>query len=150
ATEHGDGVSFLFTADRYFVIGDETLTATLEIWRKGKPLDAAITQAFPTVVDPVRHEERAVPLAFTPSGTRLASVFAPASLRLARESAIRLSVEFDYGDGRQRAHFDFQYTPTDGIPARFTGAFRDSLESGSLVIHAGIDVTTPGPYLIDA
>jgi hypothetical protein len=36
------------------------------------------------------------------------------------------------------------------VPARFTGSFRDGVEDGSLVIHAGIDVTVPGWYVIDA
>jgi hypothetical protein len=59
-------------------------------------------------------------------------------------------VEFDHGHGTQRAHFDFQYTPAGGIPARFTGAFGDAVEAGSLVVHAGVEVTTPGHYVIDA
>jgi hypothetical protein len=40
-------------------------------------------------------------------------------------------------------------TPARGIPARFTGAFRDAIEAGSLVIHAGVAVDTPGHYVID-
>jgi hypothetical protein len=35
------------------------------------------------------------------------------------------------------------------VPARFTGAFRDAVEAGSLVVHAGVAVTTAGRYVID-
>jgi len=96
------------------------------------------------------HGERKIPIAFTVRGTALAHTFAPAQLALARQSAITMSVEFDDGIARQRAQLDFQYTPTGGIPARFTGAFRDTIEDGSLVIHAGVEVARAGHYVIDA
>lgn len=149
STDHGLGVSYLFTADRYFVIGDETLTATLDVRRNDKPIPVTITAAYAAVLDPVTHNERPIPLAFAPSGALLASTFAPAKLDLPRQAAIGMYVEFDHGSGKQRAHFDFQYTPAHGIPARFTGAFTESLDAGSLVIHAGVEVTTPGHYVID-
>ena len=148
--DQGDGITYLFTADRYFVLADETLTATLVVRRDGKPIAVTLTQAFFAVLDPVTHREQPIPLTFASRGGILAATITPARLALARQSAIGVYVEFDYGDGKQRAHIDFQYTPSAGIPARFTGVFHDALESGSLVIHAGIDVTTPGPYLIDA
>jgi hypothetical protein len=147
--DHGAGITYLFTADRYFVIGDETLTATLDVRRGGAPIPVAITQAHAAVVDPGGAEPRRIPLAFAPSGSILAAQLAPARLDLARQAAIGVYIEFDHGAGRQAAHFDFQYTPTRGIPARFTGAFRDAIETGSLVIHAGVAVETPGHYVID-
>lgn len=147
--DHGDGVRFLFTADRYFVIGDDTLTSRLEVRRDDKPLAVTIVQAYAAVIEP-GHDARPIPLAFTPSGAGLTHTFAPAQLGLARQAAIGMYVEFDDGIARQRAHFDFQYTPASGIPARFTGAFHDSLEAGSLVIRAGVDVVTAGSYVIDA
>jgi hypothetical protein len=149
-SDRGDGVSYLFTGDRYFVIADETLTATLDVRRDGQPLAVAITQAYAAVVDPVSHGERPIPLVFVPSGALLAVSFAPAKLGLARQAAIGMYVEFDYGGANQRAHFDFQYTPAGGIPARFTGAFTESIDAGSLLIHAGVEVTSPGHYVIDA
>jgi hypothetical protein len=50
--DHGAGITYRFTADRYFVIGDETLTATLDVRRNGAPIPVAITQAYAVVVDP--------------------------------------------------------------------------------------------------
>jgi hypothetical protein len=58
-------------------------------------------------------------------------------------------VEFETATAHQHAHFDFQYTPASGIPARFTGAFRDEVVDGSLVVHAGVNVARAGRYLID-
>jgi hypothetical protein len=148
--DHGLGVSYLFTADRYFVIADETLTATLEVRHNGKPIPVTITQAYAAVLDPVTHDEHPIPLTFAPRGSLLAVTFVPAKLDLPRQAAIGMYVEFDHGAGKQRAHFDFQYTPAAGIPARFTGVFHDVIDAGSLVIHAGVEVTSPGPYVIDA
>ncbi|HEX3482041.1 MAG TPA: hypothetical protein VHT91_43805 [Kofleriaceae bacterium] len=146
--DHGAGITYLFTADRYFVIGDETLTATLDVRRGGAPIPVAITQAYAAVMPPGGSAPR-IPLAFAPSGSILAAQLAPARLDLARQAAIGIYIEFDPGSGRQAAHFDVQYTPARGIPARFTGAFRDAIETGSLVIHAGVAVDTPGRYVID-
>ncbi|HEU4733163.1 MAG TPA: hypothetical protein VFT22_34960 [Kofleriaceae bacterium] len=150
AADHGDGVSYLFTADRYFVIADETLTATLDVRRDGVPIPVTITQAYAAVLDPVSHRDQPIPLSFAASGSILAATFAPAKLDLARQAAIGMYVEFDDGTAKQRAHFDFQYTPARGIPARFTGAFSESIEAGSLVIRPGVEVTSPGHYVIDA
>jgi hypothetical protein len=149
-TDHGDGVSFLFTADRYFAIGDDTLTATLDVRRDGVPIPATITKAYAVVADPVGHVEPPIEMAYAAAaGGGLASVFAPAKLALRRQSTISLYVEFDYGSASQLGHFDFQYTPDRGIPARFTGAFTEALDAGSLVVHAGLEVTSPGHYVID-
>lgn len=149
-TEHGLGVSYLFTADRYFVIGDETLTATLEVRKNGTPIPVKITQAYAAVLDPVTHVDKQIPLTFGARGTSLASTFAPSTLPLKRQTAIAIDVEFDHGSGTQHGHFDFQYTPAGGIPARFTGTFGDAIDAGSLVVRAGVEVTAPGHYVIDA
>jgi len=149
-TDADDGVTFLFTADRYFVFGDESLTATLDVWRDGKPIAVTITRAFAAVLDPVHHDEHPIPLAFASEQGRNVAHFAPASLGLARQSAIGMYVELDDGTAKQRAHFDFQYTPAAGVPARFTGVFADAIENGSLVIHTGVEVTRAGHYVIDA
>ncbi len=148
--DHGIGVSYLFTADRYFVIGDETLTATLEVKHNGKPIAVKVTQAYAAVVDPVTHVDKQIPLTYAARGAGLASTFVPSLLPLARQAAITMVIEFDHGSGAQRAQLNFQYTPKSGIPARFTGGFTDAIDAGSLVVRAGVEVTTPGHYVIDA
>jgi hypothetical protein len=150
--DHGAGLTYLFTADRYFVFGDQTLTATLDVRRDGKPIAVTVAQAYAVVLDPANPANRApprIPLAFAATGPLQAAVFAPAGLGLARQSAIGIYLEFDHGNGRQAAHFDFQYTPDHGVPARFTGAFREAIDAGSLAIHAGIEIATPGHYVVD-
>jgi hypothetical protein len=148
--DRGIGVSYLFTADRYFVIADETLTATLEVRHNGKPIPVKITQAYAAVLDPVTHADKQIPLTFTARGAALASTFVPSLLPLRRQTAFTVAIEFDHGSGTQRAQFDFQYTPKTGIPARFTGAFSDAVDAGSLIVRAGVEVASPGHYVIDA
>lgn len=46
------------------------------------------------------------------------------------------------------ASFTFNSTPI--IPAKFTGNYRESIESGSLIISAEIDVFKPGQYIFEA
>jgi hypothetical protein len=146
-TDHGLGLAYLFTADRYFVVGDETLTARLEVRRKTAPVSVKITQAFATVVGSAA--DPPIPVGFVASGDNYTATFAPGKLGLRRQTAITMSIEFDHGAGVQRGHFDFQYTPPGGIPARFTGVFRDAVDAGSLVIHAGVAVAVAGHYVID-
>jgi len=147
-------VKFLFTADRYFVIGDGALHATLDVHKDGDatPVPVRITGAYAVVLDPSKPDAvgMQVPLAFTGAGGSWAATFAPASLtQLSRQTTIGMYVEFETDHARQHAHFDFQYTPASGIPARFTGELRDEIVDGSLVIHAGVAVARGGRYLID-
>jgi hypothetical protein len=143
-TDHDDGVEFLLTADRYFVIGDETIAVTLDVTRDGKPLDVAIADAFVATADQQRY-----PLVFARRDATNLATFAPTILRAQRQTTATVYVDFEYGDTHQRSHFDFQYTPASGIPARFTGTFREGVENGSLVVHAGLAVERAGYYLVD-
>jgi hypothetical protein len=149
-TDSDEHVSYLFTAERYFVIGDETLTPTLAVKRDGKPIEVTITQGYATVRDPVSHKEPAIPVSFTRQGDHYAATFAPAKLAIRRQAQISLYVEFDFATGKQLGHFDLQYTPATGVPAKFNGTFGDDVVDGSLIVHVGIDVTTAGHYVIDA
>jgi hypothetical protein len=151
-TDADDGVTFLFTADRYYVLGDEPLVATLEAWRDGAPLAVTIAQAFAVVLKPgtVPQLEDAIPVTYAAEGGRMVARFVPSTIAgLTRQTAIGMYVEFEYGGAKQRGHFDFQYTPSAGIPARFTGQFSDAIETGSLVIRAKVDVIDAGSYLLD-
>ena len=148
ADDHGHGIQYLFTADRYFVIGDETLTAMLDVRRDGKPVAVAINDAHAVILDPRGQSSPPIAMHYAPSGGARGGA-RTARFDLPRQSAIGVYVEFDFGAGRQVAHFDFQYTPARGIPARFTGTFSDAIDAGSLVVHTGVEVATPGHYVID-
>ncbi|HEY4240349.1 MAG TPA: hypothetical protein VGM88_11060 [Kofleriaceae bacterium] len=147
-TDANDGVKFLFTADRYFILGDEQVTADLGVnTDDGQPVAVTITQAFAAVPP----DGARTPLAFTPQGLVQGATFAPKVLGVERQSAVGLYVEFTYNGGKtQRANLMIQYTPAAGIPATFTGSFHDAIEGGSLAIHAGVSVTRAGHYVIDA
>lgn len=147
-TDADDGVDFLFTADRYYVFGDEIVSPSLDVRRGGQPIPVSITQAFAAVIEPGNGNPTRFPFALG-GGAPLRGAFAPAAMRLSRQAAIGLYVEFDYGGAKQRARIDLQYAPTAGIPARFTGTFREGVEGGALVIRAGVTVARAGHYLVD-
>jgi hypothetical protein len=147
-TDADDGVDFLFTADRYFVFGDEAIAPSLDVRRDGKPIPVTITQAFAAVIEPGNRAPARFPFELR-GGSPLRGAFAPSMMRLSRQAAIGLYVEFDYGGARQRARIEFQYTPSAGIPARFTGSFQDAAANGSLVVRAGVTVVRGGHYVID-
>jgi hypothetical protein len=147
-TDADDGTSFLFTADRYFVFADETLTSTLEVRHGGATVPVQITAALVAVLDP-KTKPQPIAIQYSEHAGVWSAQLAPATLHLTGQSAIGMYIEFDAGHGRQRAHYDFQYTPAAGMPARFTGRFQDAVVDGSLVIAANVDVTTPGHYVLD-
>ncbi|HEY0194135.1 MAG TPA: hypothetical protein VGC42_23620 [Kofleriaceae bacterium] len=150
-TDHDEHVTYLFTADRYFVIGDQPLHASLVVQRDGAPITAPITQAYAVVLDPVHHQEPPIAMSYAAAASGgFAATLEPARLGLKRQAAIALYIEFDYGTGKQVGHFDVQYTPTSGVPARFNGKFADAVEHGSLIVKAGLEVTAAGHYVIDA
>ena len=142
-TEASDGTELLFTADRYFVVGDETITPTLTLVRNGKPVPFTVTQSFVAVLDPKATAD-SPRYPFT-----IGKPFAPSTIPAARQAALGLFVEITFAKVTQRARIDFQYTPAGGIPARFTGTFRDGIENGSLVVYAQVEVARAGRYLID-
>jgi hypothetical protein len=142
-TDARDGTELTFTADRYFVVGDETITPKLTLVKNGKPVPYRVTQAFVSVLDP-RSTADSPRYPFT-----LGEPFAPNTIPVARQAAIGLFVELVFGNITQRARIEFQYTPAAGIPARFTGQFRDALENGSIVVRAEVEVVRAGRYLID-
>ncbi len=140
----------MFTADRYFVVGDETLTARLSVMRGGAPVATTkILSAFAAVADPTLPAPTRIPIAYAAGEGGWNATFSPAALGVKRQAAISMEIEFSDGTATQHGHFDFQYNPSDAIPARFTGTFSDQVVNGSLVVYAGIDVRAAGHYIID-
>jgi hypothetical protein len=95
--------------------------------------------------------DQRTPVAFRADGDLYAASFRPAELAPAdRPVFIGVYIAFDYGgEVPQKASFIIHYTPERAVPARFTGAFRDSIAAGSLRIEAGVEVARPGHYVID-
>jgi hypothetical protein len=143
STDAADGTEFLFTADRFFVVGAETITPTLDVRRKGVPVavkihDTVVTRIGATVTDAPKYP-------YT-----IGQPFSPSKIPgVDRQASFGMSIAFDLDGRTQLARFDFEYTPQVGIPARFTGTFSDEVIDGSLVIHAGVQVQTAGNYIVD-
>ena len=143
------GVDVLLTADRYWAIGDDEVELIFSATRAGHPirprsLDLYLVAAAEDVSVPVPMTRRGDVYAVTlqladliPNATRTVNVRARAVADLG-------------GDAPEVLRINLGYTPASAEPARFTGTFRDALEDGSLAIYAGVEVTKPGWYNIDA
>lgn len=143
-TDAADGTEFLFTADRYFVVGTETITPTLEVRRKGTTIPVQVHDTFVAILDPKATAD-APRFPFT-----IGQPFSPSTIpNVKRQVAMGMYLQFDLDGRTQIARFDFQYTPEIGIPARFTGVFSDDVVDGSLVIRAGVLVAVAGNYIVD-
>lgn len=141
-------LSLLFSGDRYQLVGDDALEAFAEL---GGTRAFAVHSARAEVIDSVsgtRSEPH--PIDFAARGRRANTRFVPAELGLEQPARIRLTVAIECAGQIEERALNVIYTPEAAVPARFTGSFRDGVEDGSLVIHAGIDVKVPGWFLIDA
>lgn len=147
----------LFTADRYFVTGDDDVVATLKVWKGTTPgPGVAVSDLGATLVaiGDAGEEEIASP-AFEAvredGGVAYRASFDPTPGKGAAAGTYRLRAAFTAPDGTQATgEIDFFVTPRERVPARFTGRFRERLEDGSLVIAAQVDVATAGRYEIEA
>jgi hypothetical protein len=140
----------LFTADRYFVNGDEPALISLEIWHGPEPI-------APRQVEMVAE-------ARDDSGELYRMKLAPrrmaggASVRFEPDKAwpdyagpVRVSAKFSAaGLMEQTGSLDFYFTGSDVIPAEFTGEIGDRLAQGDLVFDVGLRVRKAGRYRVEA
>ncbi|MAQ18500.1 MAG: hypothetical protein CMN30_27335 [Sandaracinus sp.] len=155
-TQSDPTVTFLYSADRYFVIGSEQpVESFLDVRRGGTALRPRIVRATAEVRadrgPPLATAPQPIELAYTWNGERMEHSLDPAAFGpIERTVRIRMDIQFGFeGGGTQRDHINFTYTPTTAQPARFTGAFREEVEEGSLVLYAGVEVVQAGWYNID-
>lgn len=146
--------------ERVFLVGDESVRFSLAAQTgSGAPLPLRVTSAIatpppddsapPTAVNPV-------PLTFNDEGQdgdeAAGDGTATARLQPARQGfaqyqgPIRVEVTVRVGDEEGYLFFDVFYTPQP--PATFTGKVREALEDGSLALHLGVNVHTPGRYVV--
>ena len=140
----------LYTADRYFVRGEEPVTVSLALWHEGEPV-------IPTGVAMV-----AAPSGASGSGDQvvLAVERVASGLRVALvpnehwpEHVGELEVTATFtapGLSEQTGRLSFYFTANDRIPARFTGQFSDDNRNGDLAVDVGVNVETAGTYRIEA
>jgi hypothetical protein len=138
-----------YTADRYFVHGDEPVLISLALWHEGEPVmprDVTLV-ATPEVADG-NGERVAIPV--EPVGTELSAIFVPNDFWPSLVGQLRVTATFSAeGLQEQTGFLAFYFTGTDRIPARFTGDFGERLANGDLVIDVGIDVDVDGPYHVE-
>ncbi len=147
ATRNDPTTSYRFSADKYWVTGDEGITSFLEVENEGRPVPARITDAY---VEPVDAAGKRVSLTYAKEGHRHTNTLAPAKLDgMEGPTKLRLVVVFEAGSGPESAQLSFVFNPPATIPARFTGEFRDEVVDGSIVVYAGVEVETAGHYLVD-
>ena len=148
-TEDDPEVSFLFTADRFFVNGNEPLTAILQAWRGSAPVVPEVVAASMRVVEP--NLGPGAPVAFGVADGIASATIVPAQLIEAEHAVVMaFEVTFTVDDVTQTSSFNFQFTPPNSVPARFVDRMQASVVDGSLVVSAGIEVIRPGYYIIDA
>lgn len=149
-SEDNPDIRYLLTADRYAVVGPQSLVATLDVWKDDVPLSPAIQAAHIRVVKPELGP--LVPITFGLDGERAIARFQPSALLDGPHTLkLQLSVTFDAdNEARQSTAINIEYTPSESIPARFTGGFSERVDAGSLLVDAEIEVYRPGYYVVDA
>lgn len=146
--------------DRYFLVGDEAARLTVSCVTSEGPAacEVALAEARAAPTMPEAGELPSVAVAFHDDGRDgdpAAGDGAPTALFApAREGfggyhgplGVELLLRVDGEEGTAR--FELQYTPA--APARFTGEVREALEDGSLCLYVGLDVDSPGRYVLHA
>jgi hypothetical protein len=94
--------------------------------------------------EPVRLELRA------DAGLLVAELSPARALPADHAGWIEVEARFDAGGEAVSDRLRVHATGPAAIPARFSGAQRDLVRDGSLVVAVGVDVDAPGFYVIDA
>lgn len=140
-----EGVTILFTADRFHLVGDQTLSPVLDVRRDGAPAAVQVSESVVELPD-----GRAVPFALAAQGEVHAGLIRPADLGLEAPTRLLVRAVFDAGGGPRQARFFAHYTPESAVPARFGAPLGDRVVDGGLEVAVELRVETPGLYLIDA
>jgi hypothetical protein len=149
----GDGpdgvVTWLFTAERWAYVGRETVHASLEVERGGKPVAVEVVEASARREGGAGVFGEPEPLHFASEGGRLV-----AELPLARMDdhfgPILLRVRFEYEPGR--FHDDqlrILSTPASRVPGELL-EISDRVSRGNLVLDLAVEVAESGFYRFDA
>lgn len=158
---------YLFTGDRYFVIGNDTINVHLRSASRASinadRVPISIEEASlhkgrghldfrSQKVADIRLNDQGLD-GDKKAGDYIYSVsIAPAQLAAMAKYHGRAQIyaKFKVGDAVTEALIPFEYQPESETPGRFTGTFSDVLEDGSLVVYAGVDVFKPGYFTFDA
>ena len=139
----------LYTADRYFVRGEEAVSVTLALWHEGDPV---IPTGVAMVVAPPGSSGSGEPVVLSAGrvGSELRAPLVPNEHWPDYIGELEVTATFSApGLREQTGRLRFYFTGADRIPARFTGLFSDDARNGDLAIQVGVNVETEGSYRIE-
>ncbi|NMB63670.1 MAG: hypothetical protein GYA16_02245 [Spirochaetes bacterium] len=155
--EKGSDIYYLFTADKYRVIGDEPITFVLMVLQGTKPdsdrVPVTITKSIIKKGNTIKTAKYVSELSLIKNnvGDYTADVTCAQVFTSDKKTGTYWAqVEFKAADEVIDAAIPFEYFPENTIPAKFTGNFRDYIKNGSFYIDVEIDVLRKGYYIIDA
>jgi len=155
--EKGSDIYYLFTADKYHVIGNDSITFVLMVLEGTKPDSSRIPITIhKAIIKKGMNNNKAkyiseLSLTKNNVGDYTADlVCAEAFASEKKTGTYWAEVEFKVGDEVIDAAIPFEYFPETTIPAKFTGNFRDYIKNGSLYVDVEVDVYRKGYYIIDA
>lgn len=140
----------LYTADRYFVRGEEPITVTLALWHEGEPV---IPSGVAMVVAPsgASGSGDQVALLVERVDSELRAALVPNEHWPEYVGELEVTTTFAArGLSEQTGRLSFFFTANARIPARFTGQFSDDSRNGDLAVDVGVTVETAGTYRIEA
>lgn len=144
------GKELLFTADRYYIVGDQVAEITLDLWLDGHSFMTALPNMKAEVfTDGAPRQTVWLEVERTSSGAiaRLQpDRHWPHSAGPVKVTAIGPNI----GADSRGATLDFHFTGSGRIPAEFTAVLGDYIENGSLVVEIGLDVHVAGEFLVTA
>jgi hypothetical protein len=155
--EEDSEIYYLFTADKYRVIGTEPITFTLYA-KKGssmskKRLEIDLTKSvIRKGSDPATAKHVSELPMVKNDSSEFSAEYNPSQIMPSVKTAGKYLASVAFKVSGESASFDipFEYFPEQTIPARFTGNFTEEIKQGSLYINAEINVEREGFYVIDA
>ncbi len=158
---------YLFTGDRYFVVGEESIRIHLRAAERAslnadrvpiRVVEAALYRGQSHLdfkqnkIADLRLNDDGLD-GDEKQGDHIYSVeIRPSQMAaLARfHGRCQVYAKFVVGNLEIEGLIPFEYQPASEIPARFTGNFSDVQEDGSLIVMAEVDVVKPGYFIFDA
>ena len=155
--EKGSDIYYLFTADKYRVIGNDSITFVLMVLQGTKPdserVPVTIHKAVMKKGTNLKTAKYISELSLSKNnvGDYTADfICAEAFSSEKKAGTYWVQVEFKAADEVIDAAISFEYFPENTIPAKFTGNFRDYIKDGSLYIDVELEVYRKGFYIVDA
>jgi len=140
----------LYTADRYFVRGEEPISVSLALWHEGEPVipTGVVMVAAPTGAS---GSGNPVELSVERVDSESRATLVPNEHWPEYVGELEVTTTFTApGLSEQTGRLSFYLTANARIPARFTGQFSDDNRNGDLTIEVGVNVETAGTYRVEA